>query len=418
MRVGRTSNFDVPRDQGATSHTRPLPECAKFLFSLDVSDPGCHRGTMKTHWKLAGNLTIPRGWHTASLLPTGKVLIAGGLVNPNDTSLSLAASSAELYHHGSWSITNSLNLGRESGHVMTHLHDGRVLITGGDGGGGPEGRFVVTAEAFNPVTETWELAGRLNEGRWYHTATLLDDRTVLVAGGLGNDAFLASVELYDPATGTWSTVAPLSGPRLGHTATRLRDGEVLVGGGAPDGGVGDPMATTDLYDPSLGTWSPGPLMNIPRLRHTAVFLHGGKVLVAGGLTTAADPLGFNPTASAELYDPYTGIWSITGSMQDVRFDHTATVLEDGMVLVTGGADGTTNDVTGDGVVTVRTPTASAELYDPKTGVWTGVRSMHVARVGHAATRLKGGIVLVAGGTATDELLFAFLASSEVFTFHK
>jgi hypothetical protein len=155
--------------------------------------------------------------------------------------------------------------------------------------------------------------GAMKTGRGYHTATLLVDGKVLVAGGSGTNQ-LGSAELYDPATGVWALTGPLNKTRDSHTATLLPNGKVLVAGGGanPNGGGWRSIAGCEVYDPTTGTWTLTGALNIPRDGHAANLLPNGKVLVTGGESYINNN---QPTLDvAELYDPNTGIWTLTGTM--------------------------------------------------------------------------------------------------------
>ena len=190
--------------------------------------------------------------------------------------------------------------------------------------------------------------------------------------------------MYSPTTGTWSTTGSLAAARIGHTATPLPSGKVLVTGGHT--GIAGTLASAELYDPSTGTWSETGGMATARESHTAILLPTGQVLVAGGSVNSAGST--TPLASAELYDPSTGIWSISGSLTNARAGHTASLLPNGQVLVAGGSAYPVGSAT---------PLASAELYDPSAGTWSNTGSLGIGRISHTAIALPGGRVLVAGG---------------------
>ncbi len=164
-----------------------------------------------------------------------------------------------------------------------------------------------------------------------------------------------------------------------HTSVRLMDGRVLTAGGVTPQGI---LATAELYDPRTGVWSPTGNMNFARAYHTATLLDNGKVLVVGGV-------GVGDLASAELYDPAAGTWSVTKSwMRDARHNHTATLLLDGRVLVAGGCR-----LSDCRALLLNT----AEIYDPLTDSWTAGPNMIDERANHTATRLPDGRVLLVDG---------------------
>jgi hypothetical protein len=239
----------------------------------------------------------------------------------------------------------------------------------------------VTAARSAEVEYGFSSTGSMQSARSEHTASLLSNGKVLVAGGknvsYSSSSFYSSCELYDPTVGTWSGTGALLSTRASHTATVLSSGEVLVTGGlaSRDGAY---LSSSERYDPTTGTWSSTGAMSYTRSGHTATLLGNGEVLVAGGVGNLS---------SAELYNPTTGQWTATGFMTSPRANHTATLLDNGTVLVTGGDYNGALD--------------SAELYDPTAGTWTTVASMSDASSNHSATKMANGKVLVAGpGTYT------------------
>ncbi len=237
---------------------------------------------------------------------------------------------------------------------------------------------------------TWAPAGALALGRASTHVALLGDGRVLVVGndnlcepgGAWESSVLA--ELYDPATGTWAPAGSLNAPRTDFAAVALPDGRVLVAGGMtsadPVEGAFGSYSSAKLYDPATGTWSATGLMGTARTEPVAALLPDGTVLVAGG--AYVDAAGNRDLASAEIYDPESGTWSPTGDMSTARRGAESVTLADGRVLVVGAAHGSI---------------ASAEIYDPAAGAWSPAGSLAQARDDFALTALPDGGALVAGG---------------------
>jgi trimeric autotransporter adhesin len=303
--------------------------------------------------------------------------------------LGVRISTAEAGTSGVWSAAANLITGREE-HTATLLQDGTVLVTGGTDG---RDRALASAELYDPKTNRWVSAGTMATTRLDHTATLLPNGKVLVVGGLDASfpsSTLASTELYDPNTNSWSAAASMSAGRARHTATELMDGRVLVVGGQSftlrDGGLFPNQSLgAEVYDPLTNHWSATAPMLQDRVGQSATLLRDGRVLVAGG----GD--GFTPSSSAEIYDPNQDRWSAATSMTTNRGGHTATLLPSGNVLVTGG-------VAPDAQTLVTVAPSSAEVYDPHANRWSTIASMAAARDEYTATPLSNGRLLFVGGT--------------------
>ncbi len=227
--------------------------------------------------------------HTATLLDSGMVLAAGGLSGTG------VVASAELYDPGTgqWTTTGSMGSGRE-GHAATLLDNGRVLVSGGS---------LSSSELYDPSTGTWASTGAMSTGRARHTSTLLPNGSVLVAGGAScpNSCSLAATsEMYNPSSGLWQGLANMNVGRYVHTANLVSERHVLVAGGADEF---SPFPTSsvpsaEILDLQTGVWSLAPAMLAPRSEHTATTLPDGTVLAVGGWT--------NPSPDAEIFDPLRG----------------------------------------------------------------------------------------------------------------
>ncbi|MEZ4309529.1 MAG: kelch repeat-containing protein [Polyangiaceae bacterium] len=241
------------------------------------------------------------------------------------------------------------------------------------------------------VDPVWSATGSMVTGRYSNTATLLSSGKVLVAGGSKAGVQLKAAELYDPNSGTWASTADMLEARVEPTANALPNGKVLVAGGS---NFGNPLATTEIYDPATGAFSAALPMATPRQFHTATSLSSGKILVAGGRSTDVYCPGVT-CATAELYNPVTATWSSAPSMPFTKESHTATLLQDGRVLVVGGASW---GVCGNGT-SYSAPSIAVRIYDPMTDAWTSAPSLpgNTGRTLHTSALLPNGQVLVAGG---------------------
>lgn len=327
-----------------------------------------------------GSMTAARSAHTATLLQSGQVLIAGG----SDASGPLA--SAELYDPTNqiFAATSSMTVAR-SGHTATLLADaalansGKILLAGGGS---------QSAELYDPAAGTFTATGNMVASHTGQTATLLQNGQVLIAGGA-----TASAELYNPATGTFTATGSMTVSRSAHTATLLLSGQVLIAGGG--------TATAELYDPATGTFTATGSMTESRSEHTATLLANATLPNHGAVVVAG------PDFSAEVFDPTTGTFSRVGdlvSLGAVPADRSmaAVLRNDGTVVVAGGyyyvplfrAGNPSCFHNGEAKYSL----AAAQLFAPESEGFTATAPMNTARYGHAATVLADGTVLVTGGT--------------------
>jgi len=273
-----------------------------------------------------------------------------------------------------------------SGHTATLLPDGKVLITGGMR---RNQDFYKSAELYDPATGKFQrAAGEMNERRVGHIAVRLRSGKVLIAGGFVGHGCTDSAELYDPTTGRFAVVSSrMTVPRGDARATLLPDGDVLITGGADHDSPGG-VASAEIFHVSTMTFQAVAPMHSARVSHTATLLQDGRVLVAGGR-------GDKVNASAEIYDPKTARFTETGTMITARYKYTAGVLPDGRVLIAGGSD--ERDWNGN--------LNNAEIYDPRTGKFTAAPSLNDSRfkLPEEAVQLGSGRLLIAGGSKQVEV---------------
>lgn len=443
---------NVPVVKGAQSSTK-LQDGRVLVIGIDSSaNPiATIYNPTDNSWTATGGPLAKQDYHSATLLPSGKVLIAGGVLS--DTAV--ATTTVQLFNPAtnSFAFTGSLNQARAY-QQATLLPDGRVLVEGGSNRGhqdtsnSPPFVALSSAEIYNPASGTWTNAPNMASQRVGHTATLLANGKVLVVGGTVNRTqYLKTAELYDPITNSWSPTGSLSEGRISHTATRLNNGKILAVGGTS---TQESPNSVEIYDPATGIWSLGAPLHFSQHNHGATLLNDGRVLITDGFI-AASYLGRNQT---EIYDPVTNSWSLvdsnyaeryfltpynivtlndgkvftaggsgnfdfypeifdisqnnwrdTGYMIANRYRHTSTLLPDGKVLVAGGKAFTTV------FTSTTTVTSSAEIYNPTTGTWAKAASLNTPRADHTATLLTNGRVLVVSSGITSTEIYNPLADS-------
>ena len=339
-------------------------------------------------WSATGSLAHARGFAPAVLLKDGTVITAGGT-----DGLSFTAT-AERWTGGKWSSAGEIGQA-VAGQVAALLPNGKALFAGG----ADAMSYYTYGDLFDPVAGTWPQTPAMAQAHAYGGSSQLANGDVLVIGGYDGGAALTTgaVDVYSASGGTWSAGPALPGGRYALTATTLADGRVLVAGG-DDGSLapGSALSSVQIYTSGSG-WVTGESMKNVRLDHAAVLLADGRVLVAGGTDANGTAL-----KTAEIYDPKTGHWTMTGTMPTPRAGFTMTVLPDGRVVAAGGYSSNPTDAL-----------AAADLFDPATGLWTTTGPLFNGRRYQAATSLSDGRVLVVGGhgAAAD----GYLASAEVYT---
>ena len=327
-----------------------------------------------------GTMTTARSGHTATLLLSGKVLVAGG---PD--------ASAELYDPATdmfTATTGPMSIAR-AGHTATLLADaalanyGKVLIAGGGS---------TSAELYDPTSGTFTATGSMETVRNGQTATWLNTGQVLVAGG-----GTASAELYNPANGTFTATGSMTVSRTGHTATLLPGGKVLIAGGG--------TASAELYDPTSGTFTATGDMSKIRTWHTATLLANGTALTDGKVLMAGADI------TAEIFDPASGSFSSVGDLaipyNASVLGSTATLRKDGTVVVAGGQISPYSSGS--------SSIANAELFASESEGFTSAGSLITARQGHTATALADGTVLVTGGYTLRFIRFGNRGGREIRT---
>jgi galactose oxidase-like protein/Kelch motif protein len=315
-------------------------------------------------------MTTPRAAHTATLLPTGEVLIAGGCA-VNGCDLDERGRTTELFDPRTGRFRTGPALSRPRvGHAAVRLRDGSVLVVGG-WSGGPDP--TASAELYEPGGVFLGLPS-MTTPRGGFSVTLLPDGRVLIAGGTSGDRTLRSAELFDPRTRTFRATGSMRTAREAHAAAVVRGGRVLVSGGAADRRV---LASAEIFDPRAGRFVPARPMTLPRYKHAAVALRGGWVLVVGG-SNDRDFRG--RYRSAELYDPRRARFVRVGQMSQARFKIPDAVvrLSSGKVFVAGGGP-------------------AGELYEPGRRRFRPVAGTGATLSFATATVLRDGRVLVAGG---------------------
>jgi Kelch motif protein/galactose oxidase-like protein len=287
---------------------------------------------------------------------------------------------------GHWERLPNMTQPRIEG-VAVRLADGRVLVVGGHTADSWT-TATASAEIFDPATKSWQAIQPMHQVRINPSVALLDDGRVLVTGGAAPTRAWRSSEIFDPATGAWTVVGRMHLSRQSASVVRLPDGRVLVFGGWPKKGTPYARRSAELFDPATGQWSMTGSLHEGRAGESAVLLPDGRVLADGGITCC----GYAARKTTEIYDPASGKWSLAGDLVFARDATPSVLLHDGRVITSGGSFG------------ICCPMRSAETYDPATGLCTRVADMIFVRTGEGMAVLpKGNVLVVDGGDDSGAL---------------
>ena len=346
-------------------------------------------------WELMGELEFGRWGHTATLLQNDTILIVGGMKRLAYRRTSIAQ--GEILPLGSteWAKTSRFNWERTY-HTASLLPDGTVLVAGGTGRvvlkeGESESLWrgnkdLNSAEIYDPKTDEWENAPDMTYKKQLAQAITLEDGRVMIIGGRSGVSTLSSNEIYDPEDNSWSEAEPMMQSRMSHSAVKLIDNTILVTGGMESVTMGDTLSSAEIYDPLQNSWSKVAKLTRARLGHRSTLLPDGRVLVTGGTSVVeADLLG--PETTAEIYDPILNEWTLISTELLARKDHSAVLTPGGKVILIGGGD-----PAGAGVLPI-------ESYDIENNEWSVISNLPEGRNLLTATTLRdGSIVVVGGGT--------------------
>ncbi len=334
-------------------------------------------------WTTFGELSHPRAYATALALPSGEILVVGGL-DRDDPDVTNTESELVNAKTGAVTVLHQPLLGRLH-QTMTRGVGDHVVVAGGV-------KFMKTywdpvdrVDVYIPADRKWISASPLIDARSDHAATAMLNGNVIVTGGNQGPRLLQSVEIYDVKNDSWLRGAPLPGPRTQHSAFTLRDGRVLIAGGLD--ATGKATDTTFIYDPPADRWSEGPRMTLARVQHAAVLLANGDILFIGGDGAAS--------GSSERWVADLGRFVTSGTLVDPRQGAQAAALPDGRVVLVGGMPPRNDQFA---------PLRSAEIWDPVTGQWSRLPDSPTPRAWPSILTI-GGSVYQVSGTGDDETAY-------------
>lgn len=349
--------------------------------------------TLEPGWELMGELEFGRWGHTATLLQNDAILVVGGRKRLSFRRASVV--NGEILPLGSteWATTSRFNWERTF-HTASLLPDGRVLVAGGTGRivlkeGEEEPLFrgnkdLNSAEIYDPKTDEWENAPDMAYKKQLAQAITLEDGRVMIIGGRSGVSTLSSVEAYDPEENSWTELESMTQSRMSHSAVKLIDNRILVTGGMESVTMGDTLSSSEIYDPLKNSWLKVADLTRARLGHRSTLLPDGRILVTGGTTVVEGDL-LGPETTAEIYDPILNKWSLIATDLVARKDHSAVLIPGGKVILIGGGD-----PIGAGVLPI-------ESYDIENNEWSVISNLPEGRNLLTATTLRDGSIMIIGG---------------------
>jgi len=382
-----SASVDATVDASLFDRRQDASQTGGAMFTTLATVPSTSLASWSTVTLFGGHHLLVNGTANIGSYGEGYVLSVDGLTGQATEARSYVGGlSDELYNQFAMSP------------VVIPLSDTMILFSGGDYRSMATWYAVPIVTRLDPGTLEATAMPDMLSARVGHTGTVLLDGTILFTGGASSTfGVVATAEVYDPASGQTSMVDPMTSARDLHQAVRLAEGKVLIVGGyaKAQSNPYDPTALVtfgELYDPVAMKFTMTGAMGQGRVDHTATLLQDGRVVIVGGtLPAAAHPSDVNAStafANATLFDPDSGWFSDVGALATGRYRHSATLLPDGRVLILGGIDAAGATL------------ASAELYDPKAETFTTIGTMSYPRYRHSAYLMDDGRVIIAGGDAS------------------
>ena len=373
---------------GSPDGERYSPSAVRKLLALAVvlviAACGARSAPATTpHWQTIGELSQPRAYASALALSNGKILVVGGF---DRFALDVMNGQSELIDPATGGVT--LLPQRLLGRVhqsMTSAWEDLVVVAGGVECRGTYWSPVDRVDVFRPAQRGWVTGAPLHHPRSDHAATALQDGRIFVTGGNADTKLLASTEIYNARTDTWTDAAPMPRGRTQHSAVTLVDGRVLVAGGIDTNGAA--TDTSFIYDPRTDSWSGGPRMTIARMQQVVVALPNGDVLLAGGDGPAS--------GTSELFLFGETRFVPSGTLVTPRLVAQGALLPDGRVVLSGGLPLRMHEFQ---------PLSNAEIWDPKTGLWSALPSAPTSRAWGSIVVVRG-VAYQLSGTGEGETAY-------------